>query len=42
MGEAYFISVETGIAMENNEDLLEVIKTNKKVIRLLEEQLHNL
>lgn len=42
LGEAYFISVETGIAMENNEDLLEVIKTNKKVIRLLEEQLHNL
>ncbi|MCI5774226.1 MAG: hypothetical protein MR210_06685 [Erysipelotrichaceae bacterium] len=42
LGEAYFQSLEANEAMVNNEDLLEVIKTNKKVIYLLEEQLKNL
>ncbi len=42
LGEAYYQSLEAGVPMVNNEDLLEVIKTNKKVIHLLEEQLKNL
>lgn len=39
LGEAYYNLVVNGTAIENQDDLIEMIKTNKKVISLLEDQL---
>ena len=40
LGEAYYNLVVNGTAIENQDDLIEMIKTNQKVISLLEDQLN--
>lgn len=42
LGEAYYASKSTGKAMENTEDVEGLIKSNRKVVELLSEQLEAL
>ena len=38
MGEAYFKHLEEGVEMEPMDDILDLLRSNKKVIALLQEQ----
>ena len=42
LGEAYFNNVENGASMDSAKDVLDLIKSNKKVVELLQEQLKSL
>jgi len=42
LGEAYFNNVENGASMDSVKDVLDLIKSNKKVVELLQEQLKTL
>jgi len=42
LGEAYFNNVENGASMDSAKDVLDLIKSNKKVVELLQEQLKTL
>ena len=42
IGEAYYNHVENGAEMENLEDIFDLLRSNHKVIALLEEQMKEL